>query len=114
MNEEGKFNNVLKFPTRKNKFIKDIQSIEEMNIALAEHKEAYIDMVLTYHMNNLYAKIAFDGFDTEDKQFFTDFSFMVEALKSAMLRQCKIEHPLQNFVDENFEICQDDEGNNNE
>jgi hypothetical protein len=39
---------------------------------------------------------------------------MVEALKSAMLRQCKIEHPLQNFVDENFEICQDDEGNNNE
>lgn len=112
MNEENKSNNVLKFPAHKNKFVKDIQSIEEMNSALVKHKEGYIDMVLTQHMNNLYSKLAFDGFDTEDDQFFTDFCFMVEALKSAMLRQCKIDHPLQKFVDENFEppSQNDDEG----
>lgn len=111
MSDESKSNNVLKFPEHKNKFIKDIQSIEEMNSAISKHKESYIDMLLTHHMNNLYSKLSFDGFDTEDDQFFTDFCFVVESLKAAMLRQCKIDHPIQNFVDENFEPpSKDDEG----
>ena len=47
--------------------------------------------------------MAAEGFNIEDDAFFTDFCFVVEALKSAMLRQCGLEHSLQKFVDENFE-----------
>lgn len=116
MNDEIKNTNVLKFPSQQTKasFVRDVQSIEEMTSALSKHKEAYIDMVLTHHMNNLYTKLAFDGFDTDDNQFFTDFCFMVEALKSGMLRQCKIEHPIQKFVDDNFEPPSQDDDDDDE
>lgn len=110
-------NNVLKFPSsnRKTEFLKDVKSIEEMTDILSQQKVTYIDRVLTHHMNYLYAKLAFDGFDTENDKFFGDFCFAVEALKSGMLRQCEIEHPLQKFVDENFEPpSQDDEDDEDE
>lgn len=105
MSDELKPNNVLRFPSldKKAEYVRDVKTIEEMTDILSQQKVTYIDRVLTHHMNYLYAKLAFDGFDTEDDKFFGDFCFVVEALKSAMMRQCGAEHPLQKFVDENFE-----------
>lgn len=81
------------------------QSKEEFVKQLGEHKEKYIDIVLTRTMNQLYNRMAAEGFNIEDDAFFNDFCFVVEALKAAMLRQCGLEHPIQKFVDENFEAA---------
>jgi len=96
--------NVLSFPKKKiTGTLSTIQSKEEFVKQLGEHKEKYIVMVLARTMNQLYNRMATEGFNTEDDVFFNDFCFVVEALKSAMLRQCGLEHPIQEFVDENFE-----------
>lgn len=98
--------NVLSFPKKKmTGTLSATQSKEEFVKQLGEHKEKYIDMVLARTMNQLYNRMATEGFNTEDDAFFTDFCFVVEALKSAMLRQCGLEHSLQKFVDENFEAA---------
>lgn len=96
--------NVLSFPKKKlTGTLSATQSKEEFVKQLGEHKEKYIDMVLARTMNQLYNRMATEGFNTEDDVFFNDFCFVVEGLKSAMLRQCGLEHPIQKFVDENFE-----------
>jgi hypothetical protein len=103
---ENKPTNVLKFPKHKQPVsLSAAQSKEEFVKQLGENKERYIDMVLARTMNQLYGRMAAEGFNTEDDAFFTDFCFVVEALKSAMLRQCGLEHSLQKFVDENFEAA---------
>jgi hypothetical protein len=98
--------NVLSFPKKKmTGTLSATQSKEEFVKQLGEHKEKYIDMVLARTMNQLYNRMATEGFNTEDDVFFNDFCFVVEAMKSAMLRQCGLEHPIQKFVDENFEAA---------
>jgi hypothetical protein len=98
--------NVLSFPKKKmTGTLSAAQSKEEFVKQLGEHKEKYIDMVLNRTMNQLYNRMAAEGFNTEDEVFFNDFCFVVEALKAGMLRQCGLEHPIQKFVDENFEAA---------
>jgi len=38
----------------------------------------------------------------------------VEALKAGMLRQCGLEHPIQKFVDENFEAASQENPTNDD
>lgn len=96
--------NVLSFPKKKiTENLSDAQTKEEFTKQLSEHKERHVDMVLAKNMNQLYNRLGAEGFNIEDDVFFGDFCFVVEALKSALLRQCGIEHQLQKFVDENFE-----------
>lgn len=98
--------NVLSFPKKKmTGTLSTTQSKEEFVKQLGEHKEKYIDIVLSRTMNQLYNRMAAEGFNTEDEVFFNDFCFVVEALKAGMLRQCGLEHPIQKFVDENFEAA---------
>ena len=106
---EDKPTNVLSFPKRQPVNLADTKSKEEFVQKLGEQKSQYIDMVLARNMNQLYNRMAAEGFNTEDDAFFQDFCFVVEALKSAMLRQCGLEHQLQKFVDENFEVAQTEE-----
>jgi len=106
--------NVLSFPKKKlTGTLSATQSKEEFVKQLGEHKEKYIDMVLARTMNQLYNRMATEGFNTEDDVFFNDFCFVVEGLKSAMLRQCGLEHPIQKFVDENFESAPQENADEN-
>lgn len=99
--------NVLSFPkTKMMNTLSATRSKEEFVKQLGEHKEKYIEMVLVRTMNQLYNRLATEGFNTDDDVFFNDFCFVVESLKSAMFRQCGLEHPIQKFVDENFEAAQ--------
>jgi len=98
--------NVLSFPRKKiTGTLSRTQSKEEFVKQLGKNKEKYIDMVLARTMNQLYNRMATEGFNTEDDVFFNDFCFVVEAMKSGMFRQCGMEHPIQKFVDENFEAA---------
>jgi hypothetical protein len=106
MSEEVTKTNVLKFTRHESSIsIFTAQTSEDFDKLMRENKEQYVDMVLSRTMNQLYNRMSIEGFDIEDDAFFKDFSFVVEALKSAMLRQCKLEHPIQKFVDENFEAA---------
>jgi len=105
--------NVLSFPKKKmTGTLSTTQSKEEFVKQLGEHKEKYIDIVLSRTMNQLYNRMAAEGFNTEDEVFFNDF--FVEALKAGMLRQCGLEHPIQKFVDENFEAASQENPTNDD
>ena len=109
---EDKPTNVLSFPKRQPVNLADTKSKEEFVQKLGEQKEQYIDMVLARNMNQLYNRMAAEGFNIEDDAFFRDFCFVVEALKAAMLRQCGLEHQLHKFVEENFEVTPSDDDEN--
>ena len=99
---ENKPTNVISFPKKQPSNLAEAKTPEEFSNVLSENKNLFIDTILSKNMNQLYNRLGMDGFNIEDEKFFTDFWFVVEALKSAMLRQCGMPHALQEFVDTNF------------
>lgn len=94
-------NNVIKFP--ENRIIR-LGNVPFFNEDIDEHKTKYIDSILSRHMQALYNKLGFDGINTENEQFYKDYSFVVESLRSALYRSMEMTHPIQQFVDVNFEM----------
>lgn len=94
-------NNVVKFP--ENRVIRPT-NIPNFNEDVEEHKIKYIDVILSRHMQALYNKLSFEGINTENEQFYKDYSFVVESLRAALYRSVGITHPIHQFVDVNFEL----------
>lgn len=62
------------------------------------------DTICSAIMAEAYFKLANMGYDVHSEQFEKDLEFAQEALHSAILRTYEIFHPVQEFVDENFEL----------
>lgn len=96
-------NNILKFPENRIVRGRPINK-EQFNENIAEHKIKYVDYIISKNMSKLYAKLGLEGINTETEQFYKDYSFTVESLRSALYRAMEIEHPIQDFVDTHFQI----------
>lgn len=95
--------NILAFP--ENRIVRGkILSKADFNDDIAEHKIKFIDFLLAKNMSMLYTKLGLEGLDTETEQFYKDYSFTVETLRSAIYRSLNLGHPIQDFVDEHFKI----------
>lgn len=92
--------NVLSFPKKTSGSLGDTKTNDEFLKKLEENKESHVDTVIEICANSLYNRLGVDGFDLDDEVFFNDFTYVVEALRSTLLRQCGISHPFQEYIDD--------------
>jgi len=69
-----------------------------------EKRRSLADTICSGIMAETYFKLANMGYDVHSEQFEKDLEFAQEALHSAILRTYNVFHPVQEFVDENFEL----------
>lgn len=69
-----------------------------------EKRRALADTICSGIMAEAYFKLMNMGYEVHSEQFEKDLEFAQEALHSAILRTYDIFHPVQEFVDENFEL----------
>jgi len=69
-----------------------------------EKRRTMADTICSGIMAEVYFKLANMGYAVHSEQFEKDLEFAQEALHSAILRTYDIFHPVQEFVDENFEL----------
>lgn len=100
--------NILFFPENKIVRGRPINK-EQFNEEIIEHKIKYVDYILSKNMSSLFTKLGLEGINTETEQFYKDYSFTVETLRAALYRTMEMEHPIQDFVDENFQIQEETE-----
>lgn len=95
-----KTTNVLSFPKKTSGSLGETKTNDEFLKKLEENKESHVDTVIEICATSLYNRLGVDGFDLEDEVFYNDFTYVVEALRSTLLRQCGISHPFQEYIDE--------------
>ena len=91
---------VIDFPLHKIKkrIITSSSDIEDLE-KVFEQKRLLIDDLVDHYAENLINKLSMHGFDVDDRHFMYDYSFMVEALRSALYRDSGMHHPCQELSD---------------
>lgn len=94
-------NNLIEFP--KNRIVRQIN--ETVNRASPQALQnmilAYIDYMVEKNMNGVFNALEVVFKPRDKAKFLEDFGFAAEALKSALLRDLGVGHPIQGLVDVN-------------
>ncbi len=69
-----------------------------------ESRRAIVDNVCMVYFSEIYYKLSAMGYNVHTEEFDKDIEFAQEALHSALLRTFEIYHPIQDYVDENFDL----------
>lgn len=96
--------NIIEFPP--DRFVGDLEEVTRRNkLAEEEHKDysregyrfkrAVVEQTLDVSSNELLNYIYRQGFDVDDPDFIENFSFAMECLRSCLLKDIGIDHPIQ-------------------
>ena len=75
------------------------QSKKELDAELLNNKVAYVDDVANHYSSSVFNKLAMHGFNVDDDDFIKDYAYTIESLKSCLLRNVGVTHPIQNTVE---------------
>ena len=75
------------------------QSKKELDAELLNNKVAYVDDVANHYSSSVFNKLAMHGFNVDDEDFIKDYAYTIESLKSCLLRNVGVTHPIQNTVE---------------
>ena len=89
--------NIIQFPKEKMKT--PPQSKKELDAELLNNKVAYVDDVANHYSSSVFIKLAMHGFNVDDDDFIKDYAYTIESLKSCLLRNVGVTHPIQNTVE---------------
>ena len=90
---------IIQFPKEKMKT--PPQSKKELDAELLNNKVAYVDDVANHYSSSVFNKLAMHGFNVDDEDFINDYAYTIESLKSCLLRNVGVTHPIQNTVEKN-------------
>ena len=88
---------IIQFPKEKMKT--PHQSKKELDAELLNNKVAYVDDVANHYSSSVFNKLAMHGFNVDDEDFIKDYAYTIESLKSCLLRNVGVTHPIQNTVE---------------
>ena len=88
---------IIQFPKEKMKT--PPQSKKELDAELLNNKVAYVDVVANHYSSSVFNKLAMHGFNVDDEDFIKDYAYTIESLKSCLLRNVGVTHPIQNTVE---------------
>ena len=88
--------NIIQFP--KNKMKTPPQSKKELDQELLNNKVAYVEDVATHYGSSVFNKLAMHGFNVDDDNFIKDYAYVIESLKSCLLNNVGVTHPIQKTV----------------
>ena len=89
--------NIIQFP--KEKMRTPPQSKKELDAELLNNKVAYVEDVASHYASSVFNKLAMHGFNVDDDNFIKDYAYMIETLKSCLLRNVGVTHPIQDTVE---------------
>jgi len=89
--------NIIQFP--KEKMRTPPQSKKELDAELLNNKVAYVEDVASHYASSVYNKLAMHGFNVDEENFIKDYAYMIESLKSCLLRNVGVSHPIQHTVE---------------
>ena len=92
---------VIDFPKEKMKT--PPQSKKELDAELLNNKVAYVDDVATHYGSSVFNKLAMHGFDVDNDNFIKDYAYVIESLKSCLLNNVGVTHPIQKTVTEDVD-----------
>jgi len=99
---------VIKFPKENPRATET--SLVQVQEKIDDAKVKYINNLVDQHCSALLAHISLSGFDIEREDFMKDFAFTVETVRSSMMRNMGISHPLHEQIDEAMEVVDTEEG----
>ena len=88
--------NIIQFP--KDKMKTPPQSKKELDQELLNNKVAYVEDVATHYGSSVFNKLAMHGFNVDDDNFIKDYAYVIESLKSCLLNNVGVTHPIQKTV----------------
>ena len=88
---------IIQFPKEKMKT--PPQSKKELDAELLNNTVAYVDDVANHYSSSVFNKLAMHGFNVDDEDFIKDYAYTIESLKSCLLRNVGVTHPIQNTVE---------------
>ena len=88
---------IIQFPKEKMK--PPPQSKKELDAELLNNKVAYVEEVASHYASSVFNKLAMHGFNVDDDNFIKDYGYMIETLKSCLLRNVCVTHPIQDTVE---------------
>ena len=88
---------IIQFPKEKMKT--PPQSKKELDAELLNNKVAYVDDVANHYSSTVFNKLAMHGFNVDDEDFIKDYAYTIESLKSCLLRNVGVTHPIQDTVE---------------
>ena len=88
---------IIQFP--KEKIKTPPQSKKELDAELLNNKVAYVDDVANHYSSSVFNKLAMHGFNVDDEDFIKDYAYTIESLKSCLLRNVGVTHPIQDTVE---------------
>ena len=88
---------IIQFPKEKMKT--PPQSKKELDAELLNNKVAYVDDVANHYSSSVFNKLSMHGFNVDDEDFIKDYAYTIESLKSCLLRNVGVTHPIQNTVE---------------
>ena len=88
---------IIQFPKEKMKT--PPQSKKELDAELLNNKVAYVDDVANHYSSSVFNKLAMHGFNVDDENFIKDYAYTIESLKSCLLRNVGVTHPIQDTVE---------------
>jgi hypothetical protein len=93
----------------------DIQEFVKKELTtLHEKRREMIHGLCDIYAREMFFKLYNLGFNVLTEEFDKDMHFVSEALHSALLRTYKVEHPLQDYIDECFTLVAMPEGEEND
>lgn len=105
-------NNVIVFPSKNNKQSANPKSLEEISANMEMIRQIHIQETIETVAPKLFEQIAVAGFaldeDGEDELEIKIGAFIVESIRSLLLRHYKISHPFQDIA-ENIFVYDEDE-----
>ena len=87
---------IINFP--KDKMKTPPQSKKELDQELLNNKIAYVDDVASHYGASVFNKLAMHGFNVDEDNFIKDYAYVIEALKSCLLNNVGVTHPIQKTV----------------
>ena len=94
---------IIQFPKEKMKT--PPQSKKELDAELLNNKVAYVDDVANHYSSSVFNKLAMHGFNVDDEDFIKDYAYTIESLKSCLLRNVGVTHPIQDTVEKDVAKC---------
>lgn len=106
--------NVVRFPKKNPRTPIDQtiiinEDIEEGLEGDQQYLREIVSSVCETYTSEIFFKLKAMGYNVDSDQFDTDIEFAQEALHSAMLRTFGIYHPIQDYIDDNFQLVSADD-----
>ncbi len=106
-------NQIIQFPTIKTKPLEDeeevVKSIEDVDNHMTIVRRYHVDETMAMLAENIFHNLMLGGFniDSSDENTHKDIFLAMESLKSMLLKQYDIPHPLQKIAEDTFDRNED-------